>query len=57
VYKSAKRTGYLNGVVSLTLDTDGNGRYDHITTPYFNSDTYAIYKYAANLWTGKLTTS
>jgi hypothetical protein len=56
-YKSTKRTGYVNGVVSLTLDTDGNGRYDHITTPYFNSDTYGIYKYAANLWTGKLTTS
>ncbi|MEO3810873.1 hypothetical protein ABGB17_17880 [Sphaerisporangium sp. B11E5] len=57
VYKSASRTGYLNGVVSLTLDTDGNQRYDRITTPYFNSDTYGIYKYAANLYTGKLSTS
>ncbi|MEU9884709.1 hypothetical protein [Sphaerisporangium sp. NPDC051011] len=56
-YSNAKRTGYVNGVVSLTLDTDGNKRYDRITTPYFNSDTYGIYKYAANLWTGKLTTS
>ncbi|MET8162126.1 hypothetical protein ABZT47_37695 [Sphaerisporangium sp. NPDC005289] len=57
VYKNANRTGYLNGVVSLTLDTDGNGRYDHITTPYFNSDTYGVYKAAASQWTGKLTTS
>ena len=57
VYKSSQRTGYVNGVVSLTLDTDGNGRYDHITTPYFNSDTYGVYKYSANQWTGKLTTS
>ncbi|SNT60708.1 hypothetical protein SAMN05216276_10793 [Streptosporangium subroseum] len=53
-YKSSKRTGYLNGVVSLTIDSDKNGRYDRVTTPYFNGDTYGIYKYAANLWTGKL---
>ncbi|GLW06280.1 hypothetical protein Misp01_14100 [Microtetraspora sp. NBRC 13810] len=53
-YKNAKRTGYINGVVSLTLDTDGNRRYDRITTPYFDGETYGIYKYAANLWTGKL---
>ncbi|GHE44142.1 hypothetical protein GCM10017673_52780 [Streptosporangium violaceochromogenes] len=53
-YKSSKRTGYLNGVVSLTLDSDKNGRYDRVTTPYFNGETYNIYKYAANLWTGKL---
>ncbi|MEV4097717.1 hypothetical protein [Streptosporangium saharense] len=55
-YKSSKRTGYLNGVVSLTLDSDKNGRYDRVTTPYFNGETYGIYKYAANLWTGKLPT-
>ncbi|MEV6868658.1 hypothetical protein AB0M44_47760 [Streptosporangium subroseum] len=53
-YKSSKRTGYLNGVVSLTVDSDKNGRYDRVTTPYFNGDTYGIYKYAASLWTGKL---
>ncbi|WP_326825458.1 hypothetical protein [Streptosporangium sp. NBC_01756] len=53
-YKSSKRTGYLNGVVSLTLDSDKNNRYDRVTTPYFNGDTYGIYKHAANLWTGKL---
>ncbi|WP_307832731.1 hypothetical protein [Planomonospora sp. ID91781] len=53
-YKNSKRTGYLNGVVSLTLDTDKNSRYDRVTTPYFNGDTYAVYRHAANLWTGKL---
>ncbi|SDQ40806.1 trypsin-like serine peptidase [Thermostaphylospora chromogena] len=54
MYKSAKRTGYLNGVVSLVLDTDGNKRYDRISSPYFDGETYSIYKHAANLWTGKL---
>ncbi|GAA3004188.1 hypothetical protein [Streptosporangium longisporum] len=53
-YKNSKRTGYLNGVVSLTIDSDKNGRYDRVTTPYFNGDTYGIYRHAANLWTGKL---
>ncbi|MEV4243677.1 hypothetical protein AB0J63_09735 [Streptosporangium canum] len=53
-YKSSKRTGYLNGVVSLTIDSDKNNRYDRVTTPYFNGETYGIYKHAANLWTGKL---
>ncbi|SDI02894.1 hypothetical protein SAMN05421505_13115 [Sinosporangium album] len=53
-YSSAKRQGYLNGVVSLTLDSDGNKRYDRVTTPYFDGETYAIYKHAANLWTPKL---
>ena len=53
-YKNATRVGYLNGVISTTLDTDGNDRYDRITTPYFDSETYQIYKHAANLWTGKL---
>nr|BFE83236.1 hypothetical protein GCM10020093_058370 [Planobispora longispora] len=53
-YKNSKRTGYLNGVVSLTIDSDGNDRYDRVTTPYFDGETYGIYRYAANLWTGKL---
>ncbi|MCG5214265.1 hypothetical protein [Streptosporangium sp. KLBMP 9127] len=52
-YKSSKRTGYLNGVVSLALDTDGNKRYDRVSSPYFDGETAGIYKYAANLWTGK----
>ncbi|MFI6909219.1 trypsin-like serine peptidase [Nonomuraea sp. NPDC050394] len=51
-YKSASRTGYLVGVNSVAWDTDGNDRYDHISSPYFNADTYKVYKAAANRWTG-----
>lgn len=50
-YKSSSRTGYLYGVNSVAWDTDGNDRYDHISSPYFNSDTYKVYKAAANRWT------
>ncbi|SEG94669.1 hypothetical protein SAMN05444920_108435 [Nonomuraea solani] len=51
-YKSASRTGYLVGVNSVAWDTDGNDRFDHISSPYFNGDTYKVYKAAANRWTG-----
>jgi len=50
-YKSSTRTGYLMGVNSVAWDTDGNDRYDHISSPYFNTDTYKVYKAAANKWT------
>jgi hypothetical protein len=50
-YKSSTRIGYLNGVNSIAWDTDVNDRYDHISSPYFNSDTYQVYKVAANRWT------
>ncbi|MBO3746447.1 serine protease [Streptosporangiaceae bacterium NEAU-GS5] len=50
-YKSKSRTGYLNGVNSIAWDTDKNDRYDHISSPYFNSETYDVYKVAANRWT------
>ncbi|MET8863301.1 trypsin-like peptidase domain-containing protein [Nonomuraea sp. NPDC004580] len=53
-YKSASRTGYLVGVNSVAWDTDGNDRYDHISSPYFNGDTYKVYKAAANRWTGTM---
>ncbi|MCG5214266.1 trypsin-like peptidase domain-containing protein [Streptosporangium soli] len=52
-YSNSKRVGYLNGVVSLALDTDGNQRYDRVSSPYFDGETAGIYKYASNLWTGK----
>ncbi|MFI6479684.1 trypsin-like serine peptidase [Nonomuraea sp. NPDC050663] len=51
-YRNTSRTGYVIGVNSVAWDTDGNDRYDHISSPYFNSDTYKIYKAAANRWTG-----
>jgi hypothetical protein len=50
-YKSSTRTGYLNGVNSIAWDTDGNDRYDHISSPYFNTDTYKVYQTAYNRWT------
>ncbi|MEV0346368.1 hypothetical protein AB0H88_11425 [Nonomuraea sp. NPDC050680] len=53
-YKSSTRTSYLIGVNSVAWDTDGNDRYDHISSPYFNTDTYKVYKAAANLWTGNM---
>jgi hypothetical protein len=53
-YNSAARTGYLVGVNSVAWDTDGNDRYDHISSPYFNGDTYKVYKAAANRWTGNM---
>ncbi|WP_193318542.1 trypsin-like serine peptidase [Nonomuraea phyllanthi] len=51
-YRSASRTGYLAGVNSVAWDTDGNDRYDHVSSPYFDGDTYKVYKAAAGRWTG-----
>ncbi|MGW4475705.1 trypsin-like serine peptidase [Nonomuraea sp. NPDC004354] len=51
-YKNSSRTGYLIGVNSVAWDTDGNDRYDRISSPYFNGDTYKVYKAAANRWSG-----
>jgi hypothetical protein len=53
-YSNAKRLGYVNGVTSIIADTDGNNRYDTITSPYFDGETAAIYKAAAAVWSGKL---
>ncbi|MEO3810877.1 hypothetical protein ABGB17_17900 [Sphaerisporangium sp. B11E5] len=53
-YSSTKRLGYINGVTSLVGDKDGNGRFDFATSPYFDSETYAVYSLASNLWSGKI---
>ncbi|MEV0756929.1 hypothetical protein [Streptosporangium sp. NPDC050280] len=53
-YSNAKRLGYVNGVTSLFGDQDSNGRYDLITTPYFDGETAAIYKKAAAVWSGSI---
>ncbi|MEV0596563.1 trypsin-like serine peptidase [Nonomuraea cavernae] len=53
-YSNAKRLGYVTGVTSLIVDTDGNSRYDTITSPLFDGETSAIYKAAAASWSGKL---
>ncbi|WP_308249759.1 trypsin-like serine peptidase [Sphaerisporangium fuscum] len=55
-YSSTKRLGYINGVTSLIGDADANGRIDFATSPYFDSETYSIYKSAANLWSGSIVT-
>ncbi|MEV7009791.1 serine protease [Streptosporangium sp. NPDC051022] len=51
-YDGSTRTGYLNGVNGLNWDTDGNGRYDTVSSPYFNGDTYRVYRAAAGRRTG-----
>ncbi|GII79321.1 hypothetical protein Sru01_43030 [Sphaerisporangium rufum] len=45
-YRSSTRIGYLTGVNSLTWDLDGDGRYDGISSPYFNTATYRVYAFA-----------
>lgn len=53
-YKSSTRLGYLNGVTSAFGDSDKNGRIDLITSPYFDGETGAVYKAAANVWSGSI---
>ena len=53
-YNNAKRLGYVNGVTSLFGDQDKNGRYDLITSAYFDGETADIYKKAANVWSGRI---
>ena len=51
-YNNNKRTGYVNGVTSTFIDSDGNDRYDYIGSPFFDGETYGVYKAAANVWSG-----
>jgi hypothetical protein len=53
-YSSSKRVGYLVGVTSWFGDADGNNRIDFIASPYFDGETHAIYKTAANVWSGTI---
>jgi hypothetical protein len=53
-WSNAKRLGYVNGVTSLFGDQDKNGRYDLITSPYFDGETAAIYNKAAAVWSGSI---
>ncbi|MEU0485982.1 hypothetical protein ABZ260_43300 [Streptosporangium sp. NPDC006013] len=53
-YSNAKRLGYVNGVTSLFGDQDNNGRYDLITSPYFDGETQTVYSKAANVWSGSI---
>ncbi|KAB8193803.1 hypothetical protein FH608_021660 [Nonomuraea phyllanthi] len=53
-YSNGKRLGYVNGVTSTFTDQDANDRIDHITSPYFDSETAAVYNAAKNVWSGKI---
>ncbi|GLX11510.1 hypothetical protein [Microbispora sp. NBRC 16548] len=53
-YSNTKRLGYLNGVTIGVADRDGNQRYDTSVSPYFDGETYGVYKVAANNWSGKI---
>ncbi|MFI6298288.1 trypsin-like serine peptidase [Nonomuraea sp. NPDC050790] len=54
-YSNAKRMGYVNGVTSVLYDTDGNDRWDYMSSPYFDEETHAVYSAAANVWSGAIT--
>jgi len=53
-YSNTKRLGYVNGNASLVSDTDQNGRYDTLTSPYYDGETKSIYAFAANQASGKI---
>jgi hypothetical protein len=53
-YSNTSRRGFLNGVTAAVSDTDGNDRIDVSLSPYFDGETYDIYKHAANLWSGSI---
>ncbi|KAA9375223.1 hypothetical protein F5972_28015 [Microbispora cellulosiformans] len=53
-YNNGRRLGYLNGVTIGVSDTDGNDRYDTSVSPYFDGETYGVYKAAATKWSGKI---
>ncbi len=43
----AKKTGFLNGVTSLTWNIDADGKLDAASSPYFNAVTARVYQQAA----------
>ncbi|WP_433350826.1 trypsin-like serine peptidase [Microtetraspora malaysiensis] len=53
-YNNGRRVGYLNGVTIGVSDTTGNNRYDTSFSPYFDGETYGVYKAAAAVWSGKI---
>ncbi|MEU6410277.1 hypothetical protein [Microbispora sp. NPDC046933] len=53
-YNNSKRFGYLNGVTISVSDTDGNDRYDTSLSPYFDGETYEVYKAAAATDSGSI---
>jgi hypothetical protein len=53
-YRNGRRLGYVNGVTSAFADQDGNGRIDHVTSPYFDGETASVYDAARNVWSGQV---
>ncbi|RVX37947.1 hypothetical protein EDD27_0237 [Nonomuraea polychroma] len=53
-YSKDARAGYLNGITISVSDTDGDNRYDTGVSPYFDGETAAIYKAAAQYWSGSI---
>ncbi|MBB4702468.1 trypsin-like serine peptidase [Sphaerisporangium siamense] len=53
-YSSDTGTGYLNGITISVSDTDGDNRYDTGISPYFDSDSFTVYRNAESRWTGSL---
>ncbi|ETK31048.1 trypsin-like serine peptidase [Microbispora sp. ATCC PTA-5024] len=53
-YNNSRRLGYLNGVTIGVSDTDKNNRIDTSVSPYFDGETYGVYKSAASVWSGKI---
>lgn len=51
-YNSAKHTGSITGVTSLTWNLNGDGRLDAVSTPYFNALARRVYLQAAKRATG-----
>ncbi|MEU7002138.1 hypothetical protein [Nonomuraea sp. NPDC046570] len=45
-YRASTGLGLLNGVNSLTWNSQANGRYDAISSPYFMAATLEVYRHA-----------
>ncbi|MFF4196174.1 trypsin-like serine peptidase [Nonomuraea sp. NPDC001831] len=50
-YDAARGLGSMNGVNSLTWNTDAKGAYDAVSSPYFDTTTAEVYRRAASLTT------
>ncbi|MEU4833834.1 hypothetical protein [Streptosporangium sp. NPDC023615] len=46
-YDNKRGVGYLNGVNSFAWVTNGDRRFDRISSPYFIASTYVVYRWAA----------
>lgn len=54
LYDKNRGLGYLNGITISVADTDGDNRFDHGISPYFDSQAAQIFNAAKNVWTGTI---